>query len=394
MTIKDTVSIAARQGPFNNIITALEKIDLSWIKDKSVLIKPNIGRAARPEQGYNTHPQAIAAMIEISKKAGASKVAVAESPLVGIDTFEAFEKNGVTEIANKYNIELIDLDATRPIKKNIPNPRVVTETKICSGIYEFDILISLPVTKTHMHTGVTLGIKNLKGCLYRYEKVRYHQLEYQNEEYPEKTLDSAISDLATIIMPDLTVVDGYMGMEGLGPSGGDMIKSDFAVASRNPMGADIYACILMGIDPSTVPHLKLVSIRNKLSVEPSDYTVYPSDYEKYIHPYKRPPESISVEYKNIKVYDKGSCSACVSTLMLFLRRFRDDMTPYLLNDGKFHIGIGKGINDVKEGTVLVGNCTKHMKERGIYVKGCPPVPTRIYKSIVGVEPDENEPEVE
>jgi coenzyme F420-reducing hydrogenase gamma subunit len=35
-----------------------------------------------------------------------------------------------------------------------------------------------------------------------------------------------------------------------------------------------------------------------------------------------------------------------------------------------------------------------MKDKGIYVKGCPPVPTRIYEAILGIEPDENEPEVE
>ena len=79
--------------------------------------------------------------------------------------------------------------------------------------------------------------------------------------------------------------------------------------------------------------------------------------------------------------------------MLFLRRFKDDMTPYILPDGLFHIAIGKGVEDAPEGTVFVGNCTRFMKEKGTFIKGCPPVPTRIYESIVGREPDENEPEV-
>ena len=391
---KPIVSIAGKQGPFENVVKALSALDLTSIKGKSVLIKPNIGRAASIGRGYNTNPQAIAGVIETMQKAGASKVAVGESPLVGIDTMAAFRKGGVTDVVEKYSVELIDFDQHKPIKKEIPDGRVLENTKICSPVFEYDLIISVPVAKTHMHTGVTLGIKNMKGCLYRHEKVRYHQMEYLNEEFPEKTLDSAISDLATILLPDLTVIDGYIGMEGLGPSGGEAKQSDFCVASWNPLGADIYGCILMGLDPKEIPHLRLVSERCKLPLKLNAYKVYPEKYAEFISQYKVPPTNISVEFENIKIYDKESCSACQSTLMLFLRRFKDDMAPYVLHDGKFHIAIGKGVDDAIEGTLFVGNCTRFMKDKGVVVKGCPPVPTRIYEAITGREPDENEPEVE
>ncbi|MFC2137609.1 DUF362 domain-containing protein [Bacteroidota bacterium] len=394
MNKKPVVSVAGKQGPFQNVVDALDRLDLTFLKDKSILIKPNVGRAAFPERGYNTHPLAIAGAIEVFQKNGASKIVIGESPLVGIDTMEAFKKGGITEVADRYNVELIDLDSRPFIKKEIPNARVVPITKVCGAIYEFDILVSLPVAKVHMHTGVTLGIKNLKGCLYKHEKVRYHQLEYQYHEFPEKTLDSAISDLATILLPDITIVDGFIGMEGLGPSGGEAIKSDFAVASTHPFGADIIACILMDVDPEEVPHLNLVSKRNKLPINKTDYMVYPENYQDYIVPYKKPPQNISVKFENIEVYENEACSSCLSTLMLFLRRFKDDMLSYVLNDGKFHIAIGKGVKHAKEGTVFVGNCTCKNKDKGIYIKGCPPVPTRIYEAITGVEPEENEPEVE
>lgn len=392
---KVTVSIAGHQGPFENIIEALSRLDLSVVKNKRVLIKPNAGRAAKPEHGYNTHPEAVAAVIETMQKNGASEVAIGESPLVGINTFEAFKKSGITEVANRYNIKLIDLDAYKPVIVNIPNPRILKNTKICAPVLDYEFVVSLPVTKTHMHTGVTLGIKNMKGCLYRHEKVRYHQLEYLEHEYPEKTLDSAISDLATVLLPDLVVVDGYIGMEGLGPSGGEPHKSDFAVASFSPMGADMYACMLMGINPREIPHLNIISKRNKLSMNLDDYHAIPENIADFVSIYKRPPHNISVDYENVVVYDKESCSSCLSTLMLFLKRFKDDMSQYLLDDGKFHIAIGKGVDQhTKKGTVFVGNCTRNMKDRGQYIKGCPPVPTRIYEAIVGEEPEENEPEVE
>ncbi|MGQ8338174.1 DUF362 domain-containing protein [Sunxiuqinia sp. A32] len=390
MISKPIVSIAGKEGPFLNVINALKQLDLSPLKDKRILIKPNVGRIAPPESGYNTHPEAVAAIIETLNEIGVETIAIGESPIVGVDVFEAFKRAGFTEMAARYGVELIDFNSKPPIVKNIPHPRILTETKVCQQVYDFDVLISVPVTKTHMHTGVTLGIKNLKGCLYRHEKVRYHQLEYLKKVYPEKTLDSAISDLASILTPDMTVVDGFLGMEGLGPSGGNPVNSNFAIASFDPMGADVMACRLMGYDAEEVPHLKIISERNKMPIKVEDYEVLPANYDEYITQYQKPPTKISVEFPGIEVQDVDSCSSCLSTLMMFLKRFGEDMSQYALCDGKFHIAIGKGIEKAMDGSVFVGNCTRHMKDKGIYVKGCPPVPTRIYEAIVHHEPDKNE----
>ncbi|MBN1796964.1 MAG: DUF362 domain-containing protein [Spirochaetales bacterium] len=397
MVNKNLVVVSKGKGPFHNIKTAFGGLDLTFLKGKSVLIKPNIGRSAKKTKGVNTHHNAIAAVIEVLKDCAASKIAIGESPLVGVNTLEAFEKAGVRGVAQKYNCELLDLDAFPPVEKEIPGARVVESTKICSPVLEYDIILSLPVAKTHMHTGVTLGIKNMKGCLYKHEKVRFHQLEYVNGmEYPDKTLDTAISDLATILLPDITVIDGFTGMQGLGPSGGESIESDFALASWHPLGADVIACVLMGQKPEEIPHLRLVSERLNFSIRPEEYRVIPDNYKDYITVYKKPPQEISITYPDVVVTDKGSCSACQSTVMLFLKRFKDDFKPYVLEDKKLHLAIGKGIvlEEIKKGTILIGNCTHKAKEKGLFVSGCPPVPTRIYKAVVGKEPDVNEPEID
>ncbi|MBN2531423.1 MAG: DUF362 domain-containing protein [Spirochaetales bacterium] len=397
--IEKNVAIVCKNGPLENAKRALAALDLQRIKGLKVLIKPNIGRAAHPGQGINTHPQAVAGAIEALKDAGASSIVVGESPIVGVNTMEAFVKAGIKEVTDKYGCDLLDLNAAKPLKKEIPGSRILGFTRICPAVFNFDYILSLPVAKCHMHTGVTLSIKNMKGCLWQHEKVRYHQLEYRpGEIYKEKTLDSAISDLATVLLPQISLVDGYIGMEGMGPSGGEAITSDFAVASWNPIAADIHTCVMMGIDPREIPHLAIISERMGIPLDPAFYEVCGErrdDYKDYIVPYARPPVSISIKYPDIKVYDCDSCSACQSTVMLFLKRFKDDMSQYLLDDGMFHIGIGKGLDGkIKKGTVLIGNCTKAMKEFGLYIPGCPPVPTRIYKAITGKEPLENEPEVD
>ena len=391
------VIVTHGKGPLKNVKEALNSLDLKFLNGKSVLIKPNIGRStSNSKKGINTHPDAIIGVIEVLQEVQVSKIAIGESPIVGVNTLEAFEKAGVTDIAEKYNCELIDLNKEKPVIKSIPKSRVVSSTKICSRVFEFDYILSLPVAKMHMHTGVTLGIKNMKGCLYRREKVRYHQLEYKKkDEYKEMTLDSAISDLATILLPDITVIDGYIGMEGLGPSGGESIKSNFAVASLNPLGADVFGCIMMGQNPQEIPHLRLISERLNLSIEPDFYNVSPDNYRKYITKYKKPPQEISIEYPDVILCDKESCSACLSTVMFFLKRFKSDMSQYLSEDKKIRLAIGKGLSekDIKDTTILIGNCTRNFSKNGIFIPGCPPVPTRIYKAIAGKEPDENEPEI-
>ncbi|MBN2427176.1 MAG: DUF362 domain-containing protein, partial [Deltaproteobacteria bacterium] len=308
---KNLVSVAHGSGPYQNIIAALKRLDLSVIKGKRVLVKPNAGRHVTGCRGITTHPEAVAAVIDAAAAEAPAHIAIGESPILGVNTLEAFESTGIGAVAREKNIPLIDMDKRKPVKKPVKDGRVLDTLKFCADIFDFDFIISVPVAKSHMHTQVTLGIKNMKGCLWHNEKVRLHQLEYrENKIYPEKTLDSAISDLASLLLPDLTVVDGFTGMEGLGPSSGEAVQSDFAVASFNPLAADKTALELMGFTLDEVIHLKLVKDRQIVSLE--GVVVEPADYMSYARQFKRSPDKLDIEFPNIVVHDDNSCSACLS----------------------------------------------------------------------------------
>ena len=47
MEHKAIVSISGKKGPFENVKNALAALDLTPLKGKRVMIKPNIGRAAK-----------------------------------------------------------------------------------------------------------------------------------------------------------------------------------------------------------------------------------------------------------------------------------------------------------------------------------------------------------
>ena len=56
-------------------------------------------------------------------------------------------------------------------KRQIPSGEAIQRLKVCPEVLEYDIVVSIPVMKMHMHTGVTLAVKNMKGCLWRRSKV-------------------------------------------------------------------------------------------------------------------------------------------------------------------------------------------------------------------------------
>ena len=103
----------------------------------------------------------------------------------------------------------------------IPGGKVIQKVKVPSILKQFDFIISIPVMKTHMHTQVTLSIKNMKGLLWRREKARFHQLRCDEKiTRGHRELDLAISEMASVLFPHLAIIDGTVGMEGMGPAYG------------------------------------------------------------------------------------------------------------------------------------------------------------------------------
>jgi len=84
MNNENTVFVTHGKGPFENAKNALSSLDLGFLKNKSILVKPNIGRMADPGLGINTHPEAIAGVLEVLKDCGLSKIAIGESPILGL----------------------------------------------------------------------------------------------------------------------------------------------------------------------------------------------------------------------------------------------------------------------------------------------------------------------
>lgn len=369
------VAVASGADAYATTRTALSRVPLGDISGARVLLKPNAGRMAAPMSGVDTRPEVVAAAIDALVEAGAH-VSVGDSPIAGVRALEALAVSGIAEVARARGVPLIDLDQRPPVVVPIPHGKALQELKVCAEVLEHDQVISVPVMKTHMHTGVTLCIKNMKGCLWRKSKTQLHMLAPVEGSH-ERPLDIAIADMASVLLPDFAIIDGTIGLEGLGPSSGTPKPLGAVVVSRDPLAADLVSCRLMGIHPAEVPHLRLIAAACGRGLDTSELSVEPAQWLSLAQPFKLPPRELSIDFPGVQVLDRNSCSACQSTLLMFLKRYGDCLFDYFGAEQPVRVAIGKGHDSVPAPTLCLGNCMMAHKGVGPFVPGCPPVASSI-----------------
>jgi len=384
---KPEVAIAHGNDPYVNTMNVLAAIDTAPIKGRRILLKPNAGRVGTCDSGIVTNPQVVAAAIDFFREAGASFCAVGESPITGVDVMEAFEVSGIAAVCRERSCPMIDMDKRPPVEIALSNAVAIEKLSVCADVFDFDVIVSIPVMKMHMHTGVTLSIKNMKGCLWARSKVLLHMLA-PVPYCDDKPLNVAVADMASVLFPHLSIIDGTIGMEGLGPSAGTPRPTGTVLASVDAFAADIIACELMGVKPSSVPHLRILSERGFGSTDADKINVTPDTWRLFTVPFAPLPENLAIQYPNVTILDENSCSACQSTLLMFLKRYGPELKDYFAEYGHLSIAIGKGHREIPDNTLCIGNCTRKFREQSIYVNGCPPVASSILKALLKNKDDE------
>jgi len=110
-------------------------------------------------------------------------------------------------------------------------------------VLEADVMINLPKWKTHAQMLLTLGVKNLFGCIPGPRKALWHLKAGEDR----RLFAQMLFDLYQIIQPSLTILDGIVGMEGDGPSSGRPIPLGLILASRDALSLDQIVCDLLNL---------------------------------------------------------------------------------------------------------------------------------------------------
>jgi uncharacterized protein (DUF362 family) len=244
---KSTVAIVRGERGHEPVFKALDLIDYeSALKGYSrVLIKVNFITTMAWDTGATTDPIVVEAIIQKLKHLPV-EIYVVESDATMTNADKAFEKTGMGEMCKRNNVQCLNLrHVADKIKITIPNgetlkditvPRIVTESAI----------ISAAKLKTHMSTKVTLGMKNMFGLLPDKFKGKYHA----------KGISKVIVDINTVLKPALTVIDGFVAMEGKGPTDGTPVKMDLIIAGKDPVATDATGARVMGFNPHEISHIR------------------------------------------------------------------------------------------------------------------------------------------
>ena len=122
------------------------------------------------------------------------------------------EKAGIKEVADEMDCPLVEFNECCEV--NGSEHRTFKKLEVAKVALDADVIISLPKVKTHSLTLLTLGIKNIFGCIPGIRKTQWHLKAGANPRYFAEML----VDLYGIVQPELTIVDGIVAMEGNGPN--------------------------------------------------------------------------------------------------------------------------------------------------------------------------------
>jgi hypothetical protein len=230
---------------------------------------------------------------------------------------------------------------------------------------------------------VTLGLKNQKGILKSEDKKRFHILW---------GLDEPIAELARVVRPNLTIVDGIVGIEGDGPLfQGKKIRSRITVIGEDVLAVDATCCRIMGIEPSKVLHINNAF---KLGIGDMEPVIFGFPIKQIRKKFKLPNMEYFKMMKLFNIRNKWACSMCSDSLRvalkmtlsspsLFIKYMPRWINLILFKGVCFVTGPKATIKDNYGKVICLGNCTRKFAEENnfCFAYGCPPSPEEILKSL-------------
>ncbi len=208
-----------------------------------VLLKPNLLTGARPTKECVTRPEIAYCVAKMVQAAG-GKPFLGDGPAFGSARGVA-KANGYLPLTEELNIPIIEFSG----KRYATIGEEFNHLLLSKEAMEADVVINLPKVKSHMQLTVTLGVKNLFGCVPGKMKAWWHMEAGKDAD----RFGDMLVETARSINPDLTILDGIIGHEGNGPSAGEPRDLGILAASTDVFAIDVAMLEILKIDPAIVP---------------------------------------------------------------------------------------------------------------------------------------------
>ena len=221
---------------------------------EKVLLKVNLVAGHGVSLRVSTDPAVVRSVAKYVLDSGGVPL-IADSP--GIDSFtHAAEKAGLMGVARELGVECHEL--TDPV--DLPAGDGADFRKIQVGRYvlEADKIINLPKLKTHGQMYLTMGVKNLFGCVPGRLKAGWHYNVGLNRE----KFAGLLLDIYAGVAPAFTILDGVIGMHGDGPTSGTPYEFGLIGACVDALAMDFRLCLMLGAKLDEYPLYLAAKKRN------------------------------------------------------------------------------------------------------------------------------------
>ncbi len=229
---KTLIGVSGDKSPIDmvkeavSLIGGFEKLNL---KGRSVLVKPN-AVSGEPNPA-TTNPEVVHAVVKLLYEHGAKKVFVGDmSAMMTLSTIRNMKKSGIVKAAEDAGAEVIAFEDHDWIDVELPRARYIKSAYVTEWLYKADIIINLPVIKTHRSAGYSICLKNFIGCTH----LRQRPYLIDSTHWEE-----LIAEFNLAYSPDLNIVDGTVSMIEGGPWSGTPANTNLIIASGDRIGADV-----------------------------------------------------------------------------------------------------------------------------------------------------------
>jgi len=343
-----------------------------------VLVKPNLWSPQPSGTGSITDARVTEAVTRIVLDHCPAHVVIGEGCGAGYDTRgwsteEAFSMSGTRMVAERLGVPLCNLNTDGFEEVFIDGAIVMDRVRIARTVLESDVIISIPVLKSHIRTHVTLSLKNMKGVIPGAEKRKTHRLG----------LDQAIVDLNSVVRPHFVVLDAIVGMQGLWDYPADSVPMGLVAAGSHALSVDCVGARLMMVEPEQVMHLRYEAVREQVGIGVGDTQVVGESVEAHHRPFKTGFQVFSERFPQVTILQGPSaCTGCSSELVTALTYL--DKAGFSPEMGGLHVVIG----DVEQVVpcsrlAVIGRCAAAYAGLGSYASGCPPREDQVLATLCG-----------
>ncbi|MFA6003630.1 MAG: DUF362 domain-containing protein [Elusimicrobiota bacterium] len=245
--------VAVRDGSpaqlFDAGIRALGGMGRFVKKGQSVLVKPNIGWSKTPSEAADTNPELVGRVVAAAYAAGAKKVYCFDHSVNREE--DCYRRSGIAQAVRDSGGEMAsgeDQSQYRPVA--VPGAQVLKEALVHELYLDCDVVINVPILKSHGGGRMTAALKNLMGVVW--DRRFWHRSDLQR----------CIAEFPLVRKPDLNVLDAYLVMVEHGPIGvstEDLQAKKMQMLSPDMVLIDTAGAKVLGYDPGNIPYLKMAA---------------------------------------------------------------------------------------------------------------------------------------